>query len=92
MQTYTGTQNTIAAASSKEFAWLLTIVTQGAVTYRWSLVNKTYGGNTFSFKIIAGTFSGIKLLASESEHNIQAPNTLSFQATNADNSLTASDS
>lgn len=91
MQSYSATQNTIAAASSKVVCWLLTVVTTASITYRWSLVVKTFAAQNYTAKIIAGTFSGINLLASESEHGIQAPNTLSFQITNATNALTASD-
>jgi len=91
MLSYSAPQIAAAAATSKTFAWLLTIITRGAVTHRWSLVEITYDAVDYSAKVIAGTFSGISLSASESEYGVQAPNTLSFQASNAGSILDASD-
>ena len=90
MLTYDADQNTVVAASSKTFAWLVTVITTAPDTYYWSLVTKTYGGHPYTASIIAGTFSGPKLLASGSEYGIQAPNTLTFQLTNTETTLTAS--
>lgn len=86
------TQLAIVASTYKKVSWLFVVIdSAGPTTYRWSTITKSFDGDDYSFKIIPSSFKGIILNRAKSEIGIQAPNELSFDVSNKDNTLTASD-
>jgi len=91
MLDHNSTQQAIVASDYKKVSWLFKVVdSAGPTTYYWSTVTRNYGGNSYTFKIIPSSFDSITLNRNKSEINIQAPNDLSFDVSNKDNVLTAS--
>ncbi len=98
MITFDTVQQAIVNSTTKHINWLFDIDTYTPnATYYWSTKNKNfeddtaYQQNSYTFKIIADSFSGITLNRAKSELGIQTPNEITFQVTNANNVLTASD-